>query len=333
MSDLSPKSLFDPQRYYTHFDWYRPLLRYDYPALTRITKLMYDEEGALPFRAEKLAEDTAKLAEHLADVPKYSADAQTLAGPMAAQIQRMFNLEQLALVLSATRPELFEAAVEVADEHVVREVLAEDGNCLFVLPHYGPHFATTLLLAKLGIYLTCGGAMTEPFVKGICDIGNEAGLQIDANDAILFTDDFKMRCAGALAGGKNLMLYPEYSRSTRTGRLLVDFLGTQVHGPTGIARLAAAFGKRMVGVALEPIEPFRYRLRFGPVWRVDADGGEEAIQSTIKGVFGWVERLVLASPGHWECWRYFQYMKTNTTHVTLQALAEELRRERAQKSG
>jgi lauroyl/myristoyl acyltransferase len=332
MSDLATKSLFDPQRYYTEFEWYRPLLRYDYPALGRVLKTMYDEEGALAFRADKLADDTAKLAEHLADVPKYAASAPALAAPMAAELQRMFNLEQLALVLSTTRQGLFEAAVEVADEHVVREVLAEDGNCLFVLPHYGPHFATTLLLAKLGIYLTCGGAMTEPFIKGICQIGEEAGLEINPADGILFTDDFKMRCAEALSGGKNLMLYPEYSRSTRTGRLLVDFLGTQVHGPTGIARLAAAFGKRMVGVALEPIEPFRYRLRFGPVWRVDADGGEEAIQSTIKGVFEWVERLVVASPGHWECWRYFQYMKTNTTHVALQALAEELRRERAKKS-
>lgn len=317
---MSTQSWFEPDRFIKHFDDYAALRDLDPDALLSRLEARWEQEAGTARRRAAQAELETLLAGHLESLEAWPTGPQPAAGDLADQLLRVTWLEQLALALVLHRDDLG-GLIEIEGLDEVRALLAEHAGVQFALAHHGPHFLVHILLARFGLAAMAGGAHSAAFADGARTWAKAAGVDDRGSDGIDFGDDFRAEMAALLAAGHSVTLYPEYSRSRRLGRLTVPFLGQTVHAPTGVVRLAQAFGRPLVTVALHRTAPFRYVLRFRSLGVVET--GEDAVQQGATAVFSWLEDLVSQDPGSWDGWRWFHVMKANGFQVLLRNLARE----------
>jgi lauroyl/myristoyl acyltransferase len=323
---MTTQSWFDPDRVYKNLDDYRAFIGKPYTALCADMQARFDAE----FQADERQAEWSALRDevhgHLTSIAAFQADADAVADEIADGFFQTFYLEQTVLTMSAGREDFFGDIVEVRGLERVQEIIAEDGGVQFALPHYGPHFLVHLLLCKLGLRCFVGGALTDDFGSGHLDWGATLGIDTGEVEAVDFTASFGRAMASIVNSGKSLTLYPEYTRSSRLGRHTTEFLGQTVQLPTGVARLAKMSNRRLVGVRLHRVAPFRYVLEFGPFLSVGLEEGQLDVPEAAAQIMAWVEGMVLDNPEQWEGWRYYRIMKANGLQVLLRNLAAQRRR-------
>ncbi|WP_224368789.1 LpxL/LpxP family acyltransferase [Hyalangium versicolor] len=317
-------SFFHPYRFYLGFEFYSCFSRFDHESLCDIMTRIFEKESALAAPRSESDPRIREIAGYLRRSSPSVGDAEQRALEIAREGARIFLLDHLVLLLSLSRPGFFDDIVKVKGIERLKELIREDGSCLLVTPHIGPHFILTLILAKLGVRVMTGGGVTQEFVDAVVRIVQHYGLVFEQLPGFTFTDDFKARCEQLIASGTSIMLYPEYSRSARRGNLVVDFLGSAVHAPTGIARLAQQARRRVVMAVLRPRAPFTYELSIGPEWSPPPSGDEAAVEDLIRSIFQHVEQLVVEQPEAWMGWEFFGTMKGNA----LEAMSRQFSKDR-----
>jgi lauroyl/myristoyl acyltransferase len=323
---MTTQSWFDPDRVYKNLDDYQAFIGKPYTALCTEMQARFDTE----FQDQERQDERAKLRDevhgHLSSIAAFQANAASAADEIADGFFQTFYLEQAVLTMSAGREDFFGDIVEVRGLERVQKIIEEDGGVQFALPHYGPHFLVHLLLCKLGLRCFVGGALTDSFGAGHLDWAATLGIDTGDVEAVDFTASFGRAMAAIVKSGKSLTLYPEYSRSSRLGRHTTEFLGQTVHLPTGVARLAKMSNRRLVGVRLHRVAPFRYVLEFGPFLSVGLGDDQLDVRQAAAQIMAWVEGMVLENPEQWEGWRYYRIMKANALQVLLRNLAAKRRR-------
>ena len=319
-------SWFDPDRLFKHPEDYAEFVGRPYDALCELMTARFERESASDARIQEEIQFRDELEAHLSSVDVFDQGPSELAARIASGFFRMFYLEQTLLTLSAGRADFFEDIVEVRGLDRIKAIAAEDGGVQFALAHHGPHFLVHLLLAKLGIECSVGGAMTNEFGDGHRVWADRLNIPLADVEAVDFSDNFGRAMAALVASGKSLTLYPEYSRSKRLGRHTTTFLGQTVHLPTGVARLAKMTQRRLVGVRMVRLAPYRYRIEFGPALSVGTADDQWGVPEAAAEILRFVEEAVIAEPENWEGWRYFRIMKANALQVMLRNLAAERRR-------
>lgn len=317
---MSTWSWFEPDRFIKHASEYADLRDIEVETLLTRLEARWEAESGTERRQAAHTELETLLAGHLESLDAWPEGHTTDAGVLADQMLRVTWLEQLTLALVLHREDLG-GLVEIEGLETVRALIADHGGVQFALAHHGPHFIVHMLLARFGLAAMAGGAHSAEFAAGAQEWARAAGFDVSNSDGVDFGDDFRAEMAALLAAGHSVTLYPEYSRSRRLGRLTVPFLGQTVHAPTGVVRLAQAFARPLVTVALHRTAPFRYVLRFQSLGIIDS--GEDAVEQTAVEVFSWLEGLVREDPGSWDGWRWFHVMKSNGFQVLLRNLARE----------
>jgi len=317
---MTPQSWFDPDRFYKHFEEYAPLASMDYDAMCAELASRWAAERDEPARVAERAALRESLTGHFQSIEAFRGDPAGRAAAASERFFEMFYLEHLALVLAMGRPDFFSEIVTVEGVEVLESAIAQAGSCVFALPHFGPHFAAHLMMIKLGYGAFASGSQTADFTRGHVKIAEHHGIDLGGIDGVDFDGDFKTNLMKLMFAGQSVTLYPEYSRSSRRGSFTASLFGQTVHAPTGVARLAAGFGKPVVGVSLQRRGTFRYSLVFDRAWTVEP--GEEGIQAVVTDIFAWIEAMVLASPGDWEGWRYYHIMKANGLNVIMRSFAQ-----------
>jgi lauroyl/myristoyl acyltransferase len=323
---MPEQSWFDPNQTFKNPDRYAGLIGTPYASLCADLQVRFDAEQAQPARQKERDELRAQVADHLTSIQVFDRSPAVLANQIVNTFFQVFYLEQLLLTLSASRDDFFGEIVEIRGLDAVREHVAADGGVQFALPHYGPHFLVHMLLAKLGLGCSVGGAMTDDCAQGHRGWAKLLGIDLDDLEAVSFTDGFGKAMAQLGRSGRSLTMYPEYSRSKRLGRYTADFLGQTVHLPTGVAKLAKLTERKLVGVRLHRTEKYRYILEFGPTFSVGNATGQTDVPTAAAAIMGWVEQMVLEDPELWEGWRYYHLMKANGFKVLLRNLAASRRK-------
>ena len=314
---MKTNSFFFTEFFYRNFEVLSYFNRFDSGQIERLLTTIYEAEIELPEAQDEVAEKTLFFKDILLEVPVFAARADELSKKMANYYFRMFYLEHLFIALTISKPDFFTKYVTVTGFEKVEKIYAEEGSCIFSLYHIGPHLIAPFIMSKLGCKISGGGGVTDDYLAGCMAI--EKLHSIPHCDVIQFTDNFKDKCVEYLTQGRGITLYPEYSRSQRKGHLTTDFLGTNVHVPTGIGRLAMSFKQKIVSVAFIPNGNFKYELRFGEVFA--PENSDEIDQCMLK-VFKNLEEIIKVRPEIWEGWQWYELMIDSGKELQIKKMFE-----------
>jgi KDO2-lipid IV(A) lauroyltransferase len=200
-------------------------------------------------------------------------------------------------------------------EHVERSAASGKGTLLCGY-HMGSYGLLPFILAARGVGLTVLGGFDEQdqaaVVRWTAAL-SESGLALPVR---VVSGKWALRAvAASLARGETVLLYCDrvlrrVDRVTDAARTIrVPFLGTMLHGTTGVARLHLRSGAAVLPTVLIGDGDQRHRVIIEPPLAVEAAGdpGQRAAAVTQE-IYCVLERYVRLYPAQWLKWKDFREM-------------------------
>jgi hypothetical protein len=309
--NVYPPSIFNrPEQYY------KTAIKLEtFDALEKYYENLYEQEKKTELFQGLYSRIQRWFNEYLAEYNYFGMSGEECVKLYTDKYFEFFYLDQIKYMTGFVC-EGFDQKLKIVDK-IGLENLQKKTSVVFALAHNGPHYFVPLYLAYLGYDVSFSGGFGPHIESGFKNVVSTYKCK-GSTGAVNFDDHYFENCKKVIKNGGNMMIYPEYSRSTRVGTLVTDFYDKPLHIPTGAIRLGEMFNLPVVLVYLRKVE-LGYELVFDKVFKptkfkflLGKKNTYKRIQMKSLDLFNIIKEVVYEKPEYWECWRYFGIIQENT---------------------